>query len=90
MAREVLSAIVAEAAERWGLTHVLVTHRIGDLAVGEVSVAIAVAAPHRAEAYEASRYVIEQIKVRLPVWKQEQYVAEGPRWIAQEPAREGT
>jgi adenylyltransferase/sulfurtransferase len=89
MAHEVLAAIVAEAAERWGLEHVAAVHRVGSLAVGEVSVAIAVSAPHRGEAYDASRYVIEQIKARLPVWKQEHYVTGTPRWLAEADVREG-
>jgi molybdopterin synthase catalytic subunit len=82
MAQQVLEAIVGEAADRWGLEHVVAVHRVGQLAVGEVSAAIAVSAPHRAEAYAASRYVIEEIKQRLPVWKQEHYQDEAPRWLA--------
>ena len=81
MARAELAAIVAAAAERWGLTDVVAVHRVGQLTVGEVSVAIAVSSPHRAAAYEASRYVIEEIKRRLPVWKQEQYAAGEACWL---------
>jgi len=81
MATEVLQAIGQEAAHRLGTDRLVVVHRIGDLAIGEVSVAIAVSSPHRAEAYEASRYVIEEIKKRLPVWKREHY-ADGDRsWV---------
>lgn len=80
MAEEVLAAVAAEAAERAGSDRVAVEHRIGELAVGEVSVAIAVSTPHRAEAFAASRYVIEEIKRRLPVWKQEHYVEGTSRW----------
>lgn len=81
MAAEVLEAIVGEAAGRWQLEHVFAVHRAGELALGEVSVAIAVSSPHRAAAYDASRYVIEEIKQRLPVWKQEHYVAGDSRWL---------
>lgn len=81
MALEVLQAIVREAAERCGSDRIAVVHRTGELAVGEVSVAIAVSTPHRAEAYEASRAIIEQIKVRLPVWKQERYPSGEMRWL---------
>ena len=77
MAAQVLQAIAREAAERAGSDRVAVVHRVGELAIGEVSVAIAVSTPHRAEAYDASRYVIEEIKKRLPVWKKEHY-ADGP------------
>ena len=81
MAGEVLSKIAAEAAERLGTDRVAVVHRFGELAIGEVSVAIAVSSPHREEAYEASRYVIEQLKARLPVWKKEHYVDGVSEWV---------
>lgn len=81
MAREVLRAIAGEAAEILGTERVAVVHRIGALKVGEVSVAIAVSSPHRAEAYEASRYVIEEIKKRLPVWKKEHYSNGEEEWV---------
>jgi molybdopterin synthase catalytic subunit len=54
---------------------------VGELGIGEISVAIAVSSPHRAEAYEASRYVIEEIKRRLPVWKQERYTGGEAGWV---------
>jgi molybdopterin synthase catalytic subunit len=61
----------------------IAVHRIGRLDIGEASVVIAAAHPHRAQAYEASRYIIEQIKLRLPIWKREEY-ADGTReWVAQ-------
>jgi molybdopterin synthase catalytic subunit len=81
MAEKVLERIAAEAAERAGSERVAVVHRVGELAIGEASVAIAVSSPHRAEAYAASRYVIEEIKARLPVWKKEHYVEGGARWL---------
>ena len=73
MAEPVLRAIAEEAAERAGSDRVAVEHRIGELNVGDISVAIAVSTPHRAESFDAARYVIEQIKLRLPVWKHEHY-----------------
>ncbi|HEX6939785.1 MAG TPA: molybdenum cofactor biosynthesis protein MoaE [Longimicrobiales bacterium] len=81
MAEQVLAEIAAEAAARLGTDRLAVAHRIGELRVGDVSVAIAVSSPHRAEAYEASRYVIEEIKKRLPVWKAERYVDGTARWL---------
>ncbi len=81
MAGEVLRTIAEEAAERSGTDRVAVVHRFGELAIGEVSVAIAVSSPHRAEAYEASRYVIEELKQRLPVWKKEHYVDAVSEWV---------
>lgn len=81
MAERELAAIVGEASERYGTTHVVVEHRLGTLGLGEASVVIAVAHARRAPAYEASRYVIEELKKRLPVWKREHY-ADGTReWV---------
>ena len=81
MAEEELAAIVLEASERWDTSDIVVEHRIGSLELGEASVAIAVAHPHRAEAYAASRYVIEELKKRLPVWKREHYVDGRSEWV---------
>lgn len=81
MAEAELAAIAAEARERWGTGEIVVVHRVGRLEVGEASVAIVVAAPHRAEAYEASRYVIEELKRRVPVWKREGYVDGESEWV---------
>lgn len=81
MAREQLAAIVAEAARRAGSERVAAVHRLGELEVGETSVAVAVSAPHRAEAFDAARYVIEQVKARLPVWKRERYLDGEPEWL---------
>ena len=82
MADGVLAQIASEAAERLGTDRVAVVHRTGELAIGEVSVAIAVSSPHRAEAFDATRYVIEEIKKRLPVWKKEHYADGGTAWVA--------
>lgn len=94
MAREELAAIVAEAAERAGTDRVAAVHRLGRLSLGEVSVAIAVSAPHRAEAFDAARYIIEEIKKRLPVWKREHYLDREAEWLdghlPAERAKQGT
>ncbi len=81
MARDELAGIVAEAAGRAGTQRIAAVHRLGRLAVGEVSVAIAVSAPHRAEAFAAARYIIEEIKKRLPVWKREHYLDREAKWL---------
>jgi molybdopterin synthase catalytic subunit len=81
MATPVLREIADEAAHRIGSDRVAVVHRVGELGIGEVSVAIAVSSPHRAEAYEASRNVIEENKKRLPVWKKEHYVGGAQEWV---------
>jgi len=81
MAERELASIVAEASAEFGTSDIVVEHRVGTLEIGEVSVAIAVAHPHRGAAYDASRYVIEQIKRRVPIWKREHY-ADGTReWV---------
>jgi molybdopterin synthase catalytic subunit len=88
MAERELRAITEEAAERWATTDIVVEHRLGSLALGEISVAIAVAHPHRGEAYEASRYVIEELKRRLPIWKREHYAGGEAEWVANGPTVE--
>jgi molybdopterin synthase catalytic subunit len=81
MAASVLLQITQEAAAQAGTDRIAVVHRTGELSIGDVSVAIAVSSPHRGEAFDASRYIIEQIKVRLPVWKHEHYAAGRSRWV---------
>jgi molybdopterin synthase catalytic subunit len=80
MAEAEFGRIVEETRARWADTRVVLQHRVGYVPTGEASIAIAVAAPHRAEAYEASRYVIEETKKRVPVWKKE-HLAAGSRWV---------
>ena len=81
MATEVLREIALEASIPLGTDRIAVAHRFGELKIGEISVGIAVSSPHRAEAYEASRFVIEEIKKRLPVWKKEHYVDGVSEWV---------
>jgi molybdopterin synthase catalytic subunit len=82
MAEDVLRQIVTEAAARAGTHAIAAVHRVGELGLGEASVAIAVGSAHRAEAFEAVRYIIEEIKTRLPVWKQERYAGGDAQWVA--------
>jgi molybdopterin synthase catalytic subunit len=81
MATRELETIVAEAASRFGTSDVVVEHRVGRLALGEASVVIAVAHPHRAEAYDASRFIIEELKRRVPIWKREEYIDGTREWV---------
>lgn len=76
-----MQAIVAEAAGRWPGVALSIVHRTGPCAIGEPSVVVATGAAHRAEAYEANRFAIDALKVRVPVWKKELY-ADGSAWIA--------
>ena len=78
MADSVLDEIRDEAERRFGVACAVV-HRSGLVPIGEAAVAIVTAARHRAEAYEANRFVIEAIKERLPIWKRERF-ADGSEW----------
>jgi molybdopterin synthase catalytic subunit len=81
MAARELSAILDEAAARWPGLRAAARHRVGYLAVGEISVAVAVSSPHRVPAFEGCRYVVEELKRRVPIWKCEHY-ADGRRaWV---------
>jgi molybdopterin synthase catalytic subunit len=75
-----LAAVEAEARKRWPVTDVRIVHRLGRLAVGEVSVAVAVTSPHRAEAFEACRFAIDSLKLRAPIWKKE-FSPDGAVWL---------
>lgn len=82
MAEKVLREIAETMRERWGRdgVNIAIVHRFGRIEIGEVSVAIAVSSPHRAEAFEACRYAIDAIKTQAPIWKKEVY-AGGEEWI---------
>lgn len=80
MAQAELARIASEVERRWGTDRIALVHRIGRLEIGEVSVVVAVACPHRAEAFEACRYAIDTLKSTVPIWKKE--VAEdGEEWV---------
>ena len=81
MAAEELDRIVRETSERFDTPHVVAEHRIGSLELGEVSVAIAVGHPHRGPAFDAARHVIEEIKLRVPIWKQELFRDGTREWV---------
>ena len=80
LAERALRRIVDEARERWPSAVLAVHHRTGRLAIGEASVAIAAASPHRADAFAACRYAIERVKQIVPIWKHE-YFEGGDVWI---------
>jgi molybdopterin synthase catalytic subunit len=80
MAEKQLSAIRDEAIASFGVEDVLVVHRYGDLEVGDNIVLVAVAAGHRDEAFDACRYIIDELKKRVPIWKREHTVT-GERWV---------
>lgn len=76
-----LRAIAEELGDRWPLRRVAILHRIGELAVGETSVAVAVSAAHRDEAFAACRRGIERLKEDVPIWKQEVLASGVAEWV---------
>jgi molybdopterin synthase catalytic subunit len=80
LALKAFERIATEAAERWPGVRLALHHRVGRLAIGEASVAIATASPHRADAYAANRYAIERVKQIAPIWKRE-FFDGGDVWI---------
>ena len=80
LAEKALQRIVDEAREQWPSVVVAIHHRTGKLTIGEASVAIAAASPHRADAFAACRYAIERVKQIVPIWKHE-YFEGGDVWI---------
>ncbi|MGC4375367.1 molybdenum cofactor biosynthesis protein MoaE [Fictibacillus sp. Mic-4] len=80
MAEKELKRIGDEIKEKWPDSKVAITHRIGRLEITDVAVVIAVSTPHRAAAFEASRYAIERIKEIVPIWKKEHW-ENGEMWI---------
>ncbi len=73
--------LLTDARARWPDARIAVRHRLGTIPVGEASIAIATAAPHRAQAFEACRYVIEEVKRRVPIWKKELRVDGSEVWV---------
>ena len=86
MALAILGEVAAEVEARFGVARLAIVHRTGKVPLGEPSVAIVVAAPHRGAAFDAARYAIDETKARAPIWKAERFT-DGRVWIG-EPARE--
>jgi molybdopterin synthase catalytic subunit len=81
MAEDRMKRIENFLSHKWNIKKVRMIHRIGDLSVGDVSVAVAVSAPHRSEAFSACRYAIEKIKREVPIWKKERIVGGKEIWV---------
>ena len=86
MAEKVMAQIADEMKERWPISGVAIVHRTGVLEIGQASVAIAVASPHRGEAFEAAKYAIDRLKQIVPIWKKEVW-SDGSQWIGWENER---
>ena len=80
MADKKLDEIAAEIRERWPVENVAIAHRLGPLEIGETSLVVAVAAPHRKEAFAACQYAVDRIKQMVPIWKKEHFEG-GEVWV---------
>ncbi|MDO8635231.1 MAG: molybdenum cofactor biosynthesis protein MoaE [Dehalococcoidia bacterium] len=80
MALKKMEELAGEIQAKWGIDDVAITHRLGHLEIGEIAVVIAVASPHRKEAFEACEYAIDRLKETVPIWKKEAFVG-GERWV---------
>ena len=81
MAVEEMQRLADRAAARWPLSRVAMEHRLGHVAIGEASVAIALSAPHRKEAFEAGEWLIDQLKESVPIWKRENWADGTCEWV---------
>jgi molybdopterin synthase catalytic subunit len=81
MAERKMREIDAEARGRWPIIETAIVHRVGHLELGEVSVAIAVSCPHREQAFEACRYLIDRVKEVVPIWKRENWATGESDWV---------
>ena len=75
------AAVLAEALERFELVEAACVHRIGDLAIGDLAVWVGASAAHRGPAFEACRWIIDEVKARVPIWKHERYAGGDAGWL---------
>ncbi|WP_145248007.1 molybdenum cofactor biosynthesis protein MoaE [Aeoliella mucimassa] len=81
MAERKLAELEAAARERWPIVECLLVHRLGEVPVGEASVAVVVSTAHRREAFEAAEWLIDTLKQEVPIWKQEHYTDGQAEWV---------
>ena len=81
MARAELARLAAEAQARWPVLRCWLTHRLGEVPVGEASVVVGVATAHRGDAFEACRWLIDTLKERVPIWKREVFADGAEEWV---------
>lgn len=81
MAERTIERLIAEARAQWSLTAVKIQHRLGVVEAGQISVVVIAAAQHRALAYAASQFLIDQIKREVPIWKKERYDDGTSQWV---------
>ena len=90
MALKVMRDLAARARARWPVVRLAILHRTGRVGLGEPSVVIAVSTPHRADAFEACRWLIDALKAEVPVWKQEVWDDGTGTWVHPDPDMQGT
>ena len=88
MALKEMEKLIAQAHEQFEIANVGIVHRLGKLEIGETSVVISVASPHRRAAFEACEWLIKELKRTVPIWKKEVY-ADGEIWVEGDSQREG-
>ena len=81
MAEKKMAEIAQEVSDKWSIDRVAMVHRVGKLEIGEVSVAVAVASPHRKDGFEACRYAMDRLKQIVPIWKREVWADGKAEWV---------
>jgi molybdopterin synthase catalytic subunit len=89
MASAKIAEIVDEACAEWSILRVAAVHRVGSLDVGEPAVTVAVSSAHRSDGFDACRYIIDELKSRVPIWKKEHWPG-GAEWVAEHDTRHTT
>ncbi|PQO42542.1 molybdenum cofactor biosynthesis protein MoaE [Blastopirellula marina] len=81
MAQSQMEKLAAQAKQRWPVEHCAIVHRLGEVPIGEASVAVAVSSPHRRDAFEAASWLMDRLKELVPVWKKEHWAEGGTDWV---------
>jgi molybdopterin synthase catalytic subunit len=81
MAEGMMAEVEAETRRRWPVGDMMMVHRLGHLELGDISVAVAVSCPHRAQAFDACRYAIDRLKEVVPIWKKENWADGSTEWV---------
>jgi molybdopterin synthase catalytic subunit len=81
MAVRKMEELVQQAREQWPIVSAAIVHRLGRLELGDISVAVAVSTPHRHQAFDAGRFLIDQLKIVVPIWKKENWSDGSTEWV---------
>ena len=87
MATAKMQELADRAREKWPVTGVAISHRLGHLELGDISVAVAVSAPHRHQAFDAGRFLIDELKIVVPIWKKENWSDGTTEWVHPDPSQ---